>query len=162
MPDSKITAPGCDSQAMSYYLKTRDTIHGLDNLISSAIHQSVTMITAALTLAVVLYEKLGNPSQSTVSALLLTVIAFIITFNAQRRIKFYSDILHQAIGVAKELEKSLIPDESESVRLTGKIEAEVPLAEFGGVSIYLTSTKVFYLIEALLLLYFVGRAFGQI
>jgi hypothetical protein len=160
MPDSQITVPGCDSQAMSYYLKTRDTIHGLDNLISSAIHQSATMVTAALTLAVVLYEKLGSPSQSTVPALLLTVIAFIITFNAQRRIKFYSDMLSQAIGVAKELEKSLIPEES--IRLTGRIEAKVPLAQFGGVNIYLTSTKVFYLIEALLFLYFVGRASGQI
>jgi hypothetical protein len=152
MPDSQITVPGCDSESMSYYINTRDTIHGLDKLIASAIYQSVTMITASLTLAVVLYEKIDNPLHSTILALLLTIIAFIITFNVQRRIKFYSDLLTQAIGVALKLENSLISDDQ--LKLTLWIERNVPFAKIGGVIIYLTSTKVFYLIEAILFFYF--------
>lgn len=152
MPDSKITAPACDSESMSYHLNTRDTIQGLDRLIAPAIYQSVTMITASLTLAVVLYEKIDNLLHSTILALLLTIIAFIITFNVQRRIKFCSDILTQAIGVAVKLENSLIS--SDEIKLTLQIERNVPFARIGGVSIYLTSSKVFYLIEAILFLYF--------
>jgi hypothetical protein len=141
---------------MSYYLKTRETIHGLDKLIASAIHQSVTMITASLTLGVVLYEKIDDPLHSTILALLLTIIAFIITYNVQRRIKFYSDMLTQAILVADRLEDSLISDHE--VKLTRQIEENVPLAKIGGVGIYLTSSKVFYLIEGILFLYFSIRA----
>jgi hypothetical protein len=152
MSNSKITTPACDSDSMSYYVNTRGTIQGLDKLIASTIHQSVTMITASLTLGVLLYEKIANPSHAAILALLLTAIAFIITFNVQRRIMFYSDMLTQAIGVADKLENYLISDEH--VKLTRQIEQEVPISKIGGVDIYLLSTKIFYAIEAILFLYF--------
>jgi hypothetical protein len=152
-PDIKITTSNCNQESMSYYLKTRETIHGLDQLIASAIAQSVTMITASLTLGVILYEKIDNPLHSTLLALLLTFIAFLITYNAQRRITFYSQLLEQTVMVAKKLEDVLI--KHDDVKLSKQIEDKVQFAGFGGVRIYQRSIKVFYLIEIGLVLYFV-------
>lgn len=151
-PDSKITTDNCNQESMSYYLKTRETIHGLDQLIASAIAQSVTMVTASLTLGVILYEKIDNPLHSTLLALLLTFIAFLITYNAQRRITFYSQLLEQTVKVAEKLEDVLI--KKDDVKLSKQIEDKVQFAGFGGVRIYLRSIKVFYLIEIGLVLYF--------
>jgi hypothetical protein len=150
--DLKITTHNCNQESMSYYLKTRETIHGLDQLIASAIAQSVTMITASLTLGVILYEKIDNPLHSTLLALLLTFIAFLITYNAQRRITFYSQLLEQTVNVAKKLEDVLI--KQDEVKLSKQIEDKVQFAGYGGVRIYLRSIKVFYLIEIGLALYF--------
>ena len=152
MTGSKITADSCDAQSMSYYLKLRDLIHGVDKLIASAIHQSVTMITASLTLGVILYEKLGDPLNATILALLLTIAAFWITLNAKKRIRFYSEILNQAVKVAGDAEDSLIA--SPDMRITRRIAKEVKYSDIGGVNIYLASSHVFFVIEAALFSYF--------
>jgi len=159
MSNSKITTPACDSVSMSYYLNARETIHGLDNLIASAIHQGVTMITAALTLAVLLYEKLGSPSHSVAPALLLTIIAFFITLNANRRVSLYTRLLGETVEAAKNLEEKLISDKE--VRITHRIEEQVKYAGLTGRRIYLRSIIVFYWIEAVLVLYFlIDAIFG--
>jgi hypothetical protein len=137
---------------MSYYLKLRDTIHGIDKLIASAIHQSVTMITASLTLGVILYEKLGDLLNSTILALLLTIAAFWITLNAKRRIRFYSEMLNQTVKAAGDLEDLLIS--SDEVKITRQIQKKVKYSAIGGVNIYLASSHVFYVIEAALFIYF--------
>ena len=152
MDGSKITTDSCDAQSMSYYLKLRDLIHGVDKLIASAIHQSVTMITASLTLGVILYEKLGDRLNATILALLLTIAAFWITLNAKKRIRFYSEILNQAVKVAGDAEDSLIA--SPDMRITRRIAKEVKYSDIGGVNIYLASSHVFFVIEAALFLYF--------
>ena len=152
MPDSKITTDACDAQSMSYYLKLRDLIHGVDKLIASAIHQSVTMITASLTLGVILYEKLGDPQNATILALLLTIAAFWITLNAKRRIRFYSEILNHAVKAAADLEDILIS--SDDVKITRLVQKNIKYSAIGGVNIYLASSHVFYVIEAALFLYF--------
>lgn len=149
-----------NSQIMSYYLMLRETIQEMDRLIVTVIHQSVTIISGCLTLSILLFEKIEDPLHATILAFLLTIIAFLLTYNSQKRIKLYSDILAQTVKVAGELENSLIPNDS--IKITLQIEKNVKYAGMKGEGIFLRSTKVFYLIESALLLYFMSKAIFMI
>lgn len=154
--DSTFTAESSNPQSMSFYLMIRETIHGLDKLIVTVIHQSVTIITGCLTLAILLFEKIDNPLHATFLACFLIIIAILFTYNSQKRIKLYTCILGQKVKVAKKLENLLFSNDS--IKITQQIEKNVEYAGMNGESIFLISTQVFYLIESALLLYFVIKA----
>lgn len=138
------------SSTTPYYVMIRETIHGLDNLIVTVIHQSAVIITGALTLGVGLLPIIQDP-WGRVFLGIVTVIAFILTLNSQRRIKLYSDILIQNIEVAEKLEDALLLDES--IKITKQIEKNVRYAGMRGESIFLRGIKVFYAIEIALFVY---------
>ena len=151
--NSAITTESSNSQTMSYYLMIRETIHGLDGLIVKVIYQSVTIITGSLTLAVLLFEKIGNPHGATILAALLTIIAIFLTLNSRRRVKLYSDVLAQNVEVAQKLENLLFSDDG--IKVTKQIEKNVKYAGMKGEGIFLRSMRVFYWIEGALVAYLV-------
>lgn len=151
--DATFTTGSSNPQIMSYYIMLRETIHGMDKLIVTVVHQSVTLITSFLTLSILLFEKIEEPLHATILAVLLIIIAFLLTYNSEKRIKLYTRILVQTVRVTGELEDSLLPNDS--VKITQQIEKNVEYAGMKGEGIFLKSTQVFYLIEGALLLYFV-------
>ena len=151
--DATFTTGSSNPQIMSYYIMLRETIHGMDKLIVTVVHQSVTLITSFLTLSILLFEKIEEPLHATILAVLLIIIAFLLTYNSEKRIKLYTRILVQTVRVTGELEDSLLPNDS--VKITQQIEKNVEYAGMKGEGIFLKSTQVFYLIESALLLYFV-------
>lgn len=153
--DSTITTESSNPQIMSYYLMIRETIHGLDRLIVTVIYQSVTIITSCLTFGILLFEKVGDPLTATFIAFFLTSMAFLLTGNSNKRIKFYANMLVQEVQVAKELENWLFS--KDSIKITWQIEKNVEYAGMRGESLFLRITKIFYVIEAVLCIYFVGR-----
>ena len=151
--DATFTTGSSNPQIMSYYIMLRETIHGMDKLIVTVVHQSVTLITSFLTLSILLFEKIEEPLHATILAVLLIIIAFLLTYNSEKRIKLYTRILVQTVRVTGELEDSLLPNDS--VKITQQIQNNVKYAGMTGEGIFLKSTQVFYLIESALLLYFV-------
>ena len=147
----KIALADATTDDIAYYNKVRETIHGLDGVIVKVINDSVTMITGALGLSVLLYDKLSTPETKTGSGLVLVMSAFLITLNSRKRIKLYSGLLGKAVLLAKELEVKLFP---EGERLTWSLE-EVPRSGLKGEKLYVGSTSVFIAIELVLSLIFV-------
>jgi len=141
---SKITKESTSPQDMSYYVMIRETIHGLDNLIVKVIYQSVAIITGALTLGVGLLPVIQDP-WGRVFLGIVTISAFILTLNSQRRIKLYSDLLVQNVEVAETLENALLSDDS--ITITQRIEKNVKHAGMEGEKIFLRGVKVLYAIE---------------
>ena len=137
---------------IDYYRVVRETIHGLDNLIVTVIHQSVIIITAALTLGVGLSGVIGDP-WNRVFLGIITIIAFYVTWGSQRRVKLYSDILVEQIEVAEKMEESLISNDS--IRITRQVERNVKHAGMDGEAIFLMGIKTFYAIEFALAVYLV-------
>lgn len=158
--DSTFTTESSNPQSMSYYLMIRETIHGLDRLIVTVVYQSVTIITGSLTLGILLFEKIENLLHASILACFLTFVAILLTYNSQKRIKLYTDILVQKVKVAEKLEDLLFSNGS--IKITQQIEKNVKYAGMKGESIFLRSTKVFYLIESALLSYFVIKAIFMI
>ena len=150
---TEITSESSNSQDMSYYIMIRETIHGLDGLITKVIYQSVTIITGSLTLAVLLFEKIQNPYGATLLAFALTIIAFSLTRNSRRRTKLLSDLLTTNVEVAAKLENLLLSDDS--IKITQLIEKNVEYAGRRGERIFLKSMQKFYWIEGILSLYFI-------
>ena len=151
--DTTFTTDSSNPESMSYYIMIRETIHSLDRLIVTVIYQSVTIITGSLTLGVLLYEYIETPLHASILGCFLTIIAVFLTYNSQKRIKLYTDILGQKIKVAEKLEDLLISNDS--IKITKQIEKNVSYAGMKGESIFLRSSKLLYLIEGGLILYFV-------
>ena len=150
---SNIILPGGSGEDIAYYNKIRETIHGLDGVIVKVINDSVTMITGALGLSILLYDKLDSHLGKLVVGLILVIVAFLITLNSRGRIKLYSGLLGKAVGLAKTLELRLFVDND---RLTWRLE-KVPRSGLKGEKLYLRSTFVFYPIEIALAGFFVWR-----
>ena len=145
-----------NSNIISYYTTIRETIHGLDRLIVTVIHQSVTIITGCLTFSILLYEKIKNSWHAPTLALILIIIAFFLTLNSQRKIKLYTNLMAQNIEVAVILEDLLFKDDK--IKITQKIQKIVEHAGVKGEGIFLAGIKVFYAIEFALFVYFIVRA----
>lgn len=147
----KIVDLHATSEDLAYYNKIRDTIHGLDGVIVKVITDSVTMITGALTLSVLLYDKLTGDNSKVAAGLTLVIIAFLITVNSLLRIKLYSGLLGASVEIAKAIEVKLFPVQDE--RLTWKLEG-VPRSGLKGEGVYLWSTAIFFIIELFLAWFF--------
>jgi len=154
--DSTFTTESSNPQSMSYYIMIRETIHGLDRLIATVVYQSVTIITGSLTLGILLFEYIKNPLHASSLACFLTIFAFLLTYNSKKRITLYTDILVQNVKVAERLEDLLFSNDS--IKITKQIEKIVSYAGMKGKSLFLRSTKLLYLIESGLLLYFAINA----
>ncbi|HEY3306036.1 MAG TPA: hypothetical protein VGL70_21150 [Candidatus Binatia bacterium] len=113
---AKVLLTENSSEDLAYYNKIRDTIQGLDGIIVKVITDSVTMITGALTLSVVLYDKLDKLPWNSFVGLILVSITFLITLNSRGRIKLYSNLLGGAVGIAKAIEPKLFT-ENESLTI---------------------------------------------
>ena len=153
---TKITGESSNPEAMSYYVMIRETIHGLDNLIVTIIHQSVLTITGALTLGVGLSTVITDP-WGRVFLFIITVIAFSLTLGSHKIVKLYTDILGEAVKVAQKLEDALISDDS--IKITKQIENNVKYAGRRGERIFSRGIKAFYLIELGLVVYLILSLF---
>ena len=143
---SQVVKTGATSEDLTYYNKIRDTIHGLDGVIVKVINDSVTIVTGALTLSVVLYDKLDNSPWNSVVGLILVIITFGITYNSRERIKLYANLLAEAVAIAITIEPKLFADnESLTLRLD-----RIPDAGMKGQALYLKSAKFLIVIEAIL------------
>ena len=114
MSKGAITTENCSPEDMSYYVMIRETIHGLDNLIESTIHHSVTIITATLSVGITLGVAMGfwgDPNfWGKFFLLFVTVIAIILTYSSSERVGLYANLLVENVDIAKKLEDELILD----------------------------------------------------
>ena len=175
MAQRRITTQACSPEDMSYYVMIRETIHGLDNLIESTIHHSVTIIAATLSLGVTLGVAMGFLGEGPdywgkIFLLVVTIVAFILTLNSHKRVVLYTDLLVENVAIAKKLEDILIldvntnSDNSDSVnksveqqnckdkkdkgiRLTKRIQKNVEHAGSRGKEIFKRGIIAFYAIE---------------
>lgn len=152
MGEQAVTTESCNAEGMSYYVMIRQTIHGIDNLITTTIHHSVVIITAALGLGVSLSPIIQDP-WSQALLFITTVVAFILTLGSHKRVKLYTDLLAEHVAVAKELEDSLLS--GENVKITKRIEKNVEYAGMKGEIIFKRGIIAFYAIEAIILVYWV-------
>ncbi len=171
MQKPAITTESCSPEDMSYYVMIRETIHGLDNLIVTTIHHSVTIITGALVLGVVLAPIIADP-WGRVFLGIITVVALILTWGSHRRVKLYSDMLTQQVAVAEDMEDLLLSDDSikaikpieekdryTGIKITKRIEKNVEYAGMKGEIIFKIGIMAFYVIEFALLVYLVLTPF---
>lgn len=154
--DSTFTTEFSESQNIFYYNMIRDTVHSLDKLIVTVIYQSVTFITGSLTLSILFFGYLNNHLHSCILGFFLTIIAFLLTFNSERRIKLYTSILGEHVKVAERIEDLFFKDDG--IKVTKQIEKNVNYAGMKGEAIFLRSIKLLYLIEVGLLIYFLINA----
>lgn len=157
---SKIVDTDVKPEDLAYYSKIRDTIHGLDGVIVKVITDSVTMITGAITLSILLYEKLDNVCWEPIAGFILVAIAWLITLNSRGRIKLYSGLLGQAVAIAKAIEPKIVTAEEERLTVRLDDETKVPHAGVRGEALYLRSTVGFYIVEILLAIFFLVRIFS--
>lgn len=155
--DSIFTTESSNPQSMSYYIMIRETIHGLDRLIVTVVYQSVTIITGSLTFGILFFGYIKNPLHASIIACFLTFVAIFLTYNSKKRIKLYTEILGQNVKVAKELENLLFSNDN--IKITQQIENIVEYAGMKGERIFLRSSNLLYVIEFLLLLYFVYQSY---
>jgi len=174
MAQQRITTQACNPEDMSYYVMIRETIHGFDNLITSHIHHSVTIITAALGVGLGFYpiiSKIAVASDVDVSLypmittfwdkvflLVATAVAFVLTLSSHKRIGLYTDLLVEHVEVAKKIEEKLVSECD--LRITQIIEDKVPHAGKKGRRIFKMGIIAFYSIEALILAYLVSSLVG--
>jgi hypothetical protein len=108
-----------------------------------------------LSFSILLYEKIDNKFSSTILALFLVIISFFITRNSKSRVKLYSDLLGQSVKTAQEIEKKIIKEANE--QLTNRLQSEVKHAGMKGEKLYLNSVNAFFIIEIIILVYFLIR-----
>ncbi len=154
--NSSFITESSNPQSMSYYIMIRETIHSLDRLIATVVYQSVTIITGSLTFGILLFGYIENPLHASSLACFLTLFAFFLTYNSKKRITLYTDMLVQNVKVAERLEDLLFSNDS--IKITKQIEKIVNYAGMKGKSLFLRSSKVLYLIEGGLSLYFAINA----
>ena len=169
MSKGVITTENCTPEDMSYYTMIRETIHGLDNLITATIRHSVTIITGALGLGVALSPIIPNPYWGVAFLFLTTVVALILTWGSHQRVNLYADMLAEQVAVAEMLEDQLLLDiipaagsvqkkgEYSGIKITKRIEQNVGYAGKRGKIIFKIGIIAFYTIEAAIFLYLIYR-----
>ena len=180
MSKGAITTENCSPEDMSYYVMIRETIHGLDNLIESTIHHSVTIITATLSLGVTLGVAMGFLGEepdywAKIFLLIVAIVAIIITFSSHKRVGLYTELLIENVAIAEKLEDKVILDintksdnndsvnksveqqncKDKGIRLTKRIEENVKHAGSKGKRIFKGGIIAFYFIEAIIVAFLV-------
>lgn len=150
MEKRAITTDNCSPEDMSYYVMIRETIHGLDNLITTTIHHSVVIITVALSVGVSVSRIIETPWNQ-VFLLITTIVAFFLTLGSHKRVKLYSDLLSEHVAVGQKLEDRLLSDDDE--KITKRIEGKVEYAGMKGEIIFKRGIIAFYVIEVAIFCY---------